>query len=99
MKNKTKIKPMKKLKKLLALTVLTAISLTTFNCIKDKGSDTLPKYTVIFDTNGGTFDTNGGNEMPSIQITEGEKVTRPTDPTREGYRLCRMERRRKNYSF
>ena len=40
---------MKKLKKLLALTVLTAISLTTFNCIKDKGSDPLPlpKYTVM----------------------------------------------------
>ena len=83
---------MKKLKKLLALTVLTAISLTTFNCIKDKGSDTLPKYTV-------TFNTNGGNEMPNIQITEGEKVTRPIDPTREGYRLVEWREEGKTTAF
>ena len=90
---------MKKLKKFLAMAVLIVITFTMFNCIKDKDTDTLPKYTVIFDTNGGTFDTNGGNEMPSIQITEGEKVTRPIDPTREGYNFVEWRKEGETTAF
>ena len=90
---------MKKLKKLLVLTVLTAISLTTFNCIKDKDTDTLPKYTVIFDTNGGTFDTDGGNEIQTIQITEGDKVTKPTNPTKEGYNFVEWRKEGETTAF
>ena len=68
---------MKKLKKLLALTVLTAISLTTFNCTKD---DTKVNFTV-------TFDADNGDEVKSIEVVEGEKVTKPTNPMKKRYRF------------
>ena len=32
-----------------------------------------------------TFNSNGGNSIPSQEITEGGTATRPTDPTRKGY--------------
>lgn len=36
------------------------------------------KYTV-------TFNSNGGSEVKAATVVKGEKVTKPTDPTREGY--------------
>ena len=32
-----------------------------------------------------TFDTNGGSEVAAQTIVRGDKVEKPTDPTREGY--------------
>ena len=32
-----------------------------------------------------TFDTQGGDPMPTVTVTGGQKVTKPEDPTREGY--------------
>ena len=32
-----------------------------------------------------TFDTQGGNEIESVRVKRDETVSRPTDPTREGY--------------
>lgn len=32
-----------------------------------------------------TFDTNGGSKISSIEITKGEKLTKPADPTKDGY--------------
>lgn len=32
-----------------------------------------------------TFDSNGGNKVDSKTVVEGEKVTKPNDPTRSGY--------------
>jgi len=32
-----------------------------------------------------TFDTNGGNEITSIEVAKKETATKPTDPTKEGY--------------
>ena len=81
---------MKKLKKISAMAVLTAIFLTTFNCIKD--SYPLPKYTV-------TFDTDGGNEIQTIQITEGDKVTKPTNPTKEGYNFVEWRKEGETTAF
>lgn len=40
-------------------------------------------YTVV--TNTVTFLTNGGSAVATQYITEGEKVPRPSDPTRTGY--------------
>lgn len=34
------------------------------------------------------FESNGGTEVPSQNISYGEPVTRPEDPTREGYRFA-----------
>ena len=31
------------------------------------------------------FDTTGGNEISNLNVLEGEKVSKPTDPTKEGY--------------
>ena len=42
------------------------------------GGDVAEKYTV-------TFDTNGGSAIASAEVDEGGKVTRPTDPTYDGY--------------
>nr|WP_246565774.1 InlB B-repeat-containing protein [Tissierella carlieri] len=33
------------------------------------------------------FDTNGGNHISSIEVEEGEKLTKPTEPIRNGYRF------------
>jgi len=41
---------------------------------------TVKKYTV-------TFNTNGGNNISSIEVEEGEKLIKPTDPIREGYKF------------
>lgn len=32
-----------------------------------------------------TFDTDGGSKINNIEVTKGEKITKPTDPTKEGY--------------
>ncbi len=31
-----------------------------------------------------TFDTDGGSEVASVEVVEGDKVTKPADPTKEG---------------
>ncbi|MBU5256650.1 InlB B-repeat-containing protein [Tissierella praeacuta] len=38
------------------------------------------KYTI-------NFNTNGGNAMPSIEVEEGQKLIKPTDPTKEGHKF------------
>lgn len=45
---------------------------------KWKKVDEVTKYTV-------TFDSNGGSSVQSVTINEGEKVTKPADPTKDGY--------------
>ena len=42
------------------------------------GTPSVSNYTV-------TFDTDGGSEVSSQTIEEGKKVTKPTDPTKDGY--------------
>lgn len=32
-----------------------------------------------------TFDSNGGSEVASVTVRENDKITRPDDPTRQGY--------------
>ena len=32
-----------------------------------------------------TFDTDGGSEVASVEVVEGDKVTKPVDPTKEGF--------------
>jgi uncharacterized repeat protein (TIGR02543 family) len=40
--------------------------------------EALPQYDV-------TFESNGGSAVASVQLYENEKITEPTDPTRDGY--------------
>ena len=34
-----------------------------------------------------TFDPNGGSKVDSVEVKEGEKVTKPTDPTKDKYKF------------
>ena len=72
----------KKLTWLIALAVLFAFSMLMVACKPgqdEPGPEPEPTlYTV-------TFDSNGGSAVPDQGVYEGEKVTKPGDPTRGGY--------------
>ncbi len=75
---------MKKRKLLASFLCLTAalgtVGMAT-SCKKEKDPDKTEdplKYTV-------TFDSNGGSAVKSVDVENGGTVTKPTDPTREGY--------------
>ena len=57
-----------------------------FGLFKDK------TYTV-------TFDTKGGNYIPSVEVKSGEKVTKPTDPIKEGFYFDYWEYEGNEYDF
>ena len=59
------------MKKIIAIVLFMFAIFTFYGC---KNND----YEVI-------FDTDGGSEIKSVMVTEGNKVTRPTDPTKEGF--------------
>ena len=46
-----------------------------------------------------TFDSNGGSEVASIAVTEGEKISEPADPTREWYLFGEWQLNGKSYDF
>ena len=46
-----------------------------------------------------TFDSNGGTSVASQTITEGNKVTKPTNPTRSGYVFTGWTLNGKTYDF
>ncbi len=50
------------------------------------------KYTVI-------FNSNGGSSVTSQTITEGEKVTKPSNPTKSGYTFVEWQLNGKTYDF
>ncbi len=58
-------------KKIIILVLLMFGLFTAFGCKKQK-------YEVVFDTDGGT-------KINTVTVNEGEKVTKPDDPTKEGY--------------
>ena len=76
---------MKKKKLLVSLLCATAalgVVGTTTSCTSG-GNENPPvvedvKYTV-------TFNSNGGSAVTALEIVEGNKITKPTNPTKEGY--------------
>lgn len=46
-----------------------------------------------------TFNTNGGNEIKNIKVTENEKIQKPTDPEKEGYVFKYWTYEDKEYNF
>ena len=51
----------------------------------DKSVPTVPVYTVLFNLHGGE------GSIPSQSVEQGQKVTQPTDPIREGYTFTGWE--------
>ncbi len=49
-------------------------------------------YTVSFDTDGGSF-------ISMQEIKKGEKISKPTNPAKEGYSFVRWEYQNKEYDF
>ena len=66
---------MKQLFSILCLTVLVAIAITSCG---DDNDQELQQFTV-------NFDTQGGSKISSQTVSNGEKVTEPAKPTRDGY--------------
>ena len=69
---------MKKFFKALAFIASLAILSGAFvSCSDDGGDDEPTKYTV-------TFESNGGSTVENQTVEKGKKVTKPTDPTKDG---------------
>ena len=64
---------MKKKLAIVSLIVLSVFSLFIAGCSKKT-----EKYTV-------TFDSDGGTEIASVQVEKGKKITKPEDPSKEHY--------------
>lgn len=46
-----------------------------------------------------TFNTNGGSEIPSQEISKGEKIVKPTDPKKVGYAFIGWTYQGEEWSF
>ena len=46
-----------------------------------------------------TFNTDGGSKISSVKVTEGNKVTKPTNPTKDGYKFAGWLLNGKSYDF
>ena len=58
--------------------VLTAVALGAVFWFLHQDTQETPTYTI-------SFETNGGEQMESLEVEQGKKVFTPTDPTRPGY--------------
>ncbi len=62
------------MRKLISLVLLMMVIVV--GCKKDE--PVIPEYIV-------TFDTQGGSNIDALKVVEGQKVTKPQDPTKENY--------------
>jgi len=80
-------------KKKITIGVVAAIIIITIAIIVSLLSkDTSTVYTI-------SFNTDGGNEVVSQQVEEGEKVTKPADPSKEGYEFLGWYLNGKYFNF
>ncbi len=59
---------------------------------KDKIKEELEEYKV-------TFNPNGGSVVDSILVKRGEKLTKPEDPTRKGYKFAGWKLNEEDFDF
>lgn len=65
---------------------------TTSSTTTKKTTTEAKKYTV-------TFDSNGGSKVSSKEVTSGNKVSKPSDPTRTGYKFGGWTLNNRAYDF
>jgi hypothetical protein len=65
----------------LALVCAAAMSAVTFTACESGGDEKEPQTT----TCKVTFDSRGGSNVAALTVDKGEKVTRPDNPSRDGY--------------
>lgn len=70
----------------------TTSTTTTKKTTTKKTTTKAKKYTV-------TFDTNDGSKVSSKEVTSGSKVSKPSDPTRTGYKFGGWTLNNKAYDF
>ena len=46
-----------------------------------------------------TFNSDGGTAVSAVEVKSGEKVTKPADPTKEGYIFLRWELDGREFNF
>lgn len=54
---------------------------------------------VVINSYSVIFNSNGGSSVPSQTVTEGNKVTKPNNPTKEGYNFGSWQLNGSNYDF
>ena len=59
---------------------------------KDKQKEEVEEYKI-------TFNPNGGSVVASITVKKGEKITKPEDPTRNGYEFTGWELNEEDFDF
>ena len=72
----------KKIKTGLAMLLLVAGTASITSCKKDDPVDPPAPEVTKFDV---TFNTNGGSAIEAVKVDENGKVTKPKDPTKQGY--------------
>lgn len=61
--------------------------------IKDSGTGAVSTKYIV------RFDSNGGSSVSSIEVDENGLVSRPNDPTRDGYKFISWQLNGKDYDF
>lgn len=61
--------------------------------VKDSGTDVVSTKYIV------RFDSNGGSSVSSIEVDENALVSRPNDPTRDGYKFISWQLNGKDYDF
>ena len=53
----------------------------------------------MLDTYTVTFDTDGGSSITSKTVSEGKTISKPADPTKEGFIFVSWQLNGKDYNF
>ncbi len=81
-----------KLNRVLCLFLMLAVVFTLASCSLFGNKNEPTKYTV-------TFDSNGGSEVESQTVEEGKPAVKPADPTKEGYTFAGWYRGTEEWNF
>ena len=78
--------------------ILLAASLALAGCTQTPAQEE-GKHDQSTSTHTVTFNTNGGSEVTSQQVRDGGKITKPDNPTKEGYEFVKRTYQGEEWSF